>query len=222
MVLIIFIAKTQAQQDSVKAVKPSLSTAFVLDTSNIKIETKSLEYKTDSTKEEIQTKVKKDWKPSPTVATCLSAAIPGLGQIYNRKYWKVPIVYAGLGASAFMIYYFHNEYVYYRTEYRLRMNPSYDLTSAGIVSTPNPKLATMNTENVYSYENSNRRYMELSIIALSVFYILNIVDATVDAHLTGFNVTDDLSLQVFPSTNNSYTTFSYAPTNLGVTLHFNF
>ena len=221
--MIVFAVEIQAQQDSVKAGKFLLPETQVTDTSINKINPITQSFKIDSISPEKKINEKKVRKPSPTLASCLSAVIPGSGQIYNRKYWKVPIVYAGLGTSAFFIYYFHKEYVYYRTEYRLRLNSSYDLMSRNITSSPNPELASMNTENVYSYENTNRRYMEISIIALSVFYILNIVDAAVDAHLTGFNVNEDLSLHVFPYTeNNSFNSLSYSPVNLGLTVHFNF
>ena len=217
---LVFSIQLQAQHDSVatdKAVPPAITLDTTLDKQKKTNDSLSL-----SSTEKKQRK-NKEWKPNPKTAAWLSAAVPGLGQVYNRKYWKVPIVYAGLGASSFCIYYFHKEYITYRTEYRLRSNPPTDLISNNITSTPNPKLADLNTENVYSYENLNRRRMEISIIALSIFYILNIVDAAVDAHLTGFNVSDDLSLQFIPFHNNtSFYTFSHIRTDIGLTLQLNF
>lgn len=214
--LLIFFVKIQAQQDSISADSNHFS---ILDTSVTDISTLVADT-SNTNKEAIQTKKKsnekKQWSPSPTIASSLSAAVPGLGQIYNKKYWKLPIVYVGLGSAAFLVYYFHKEYVVYRTEYRLRFSPTYDPTNVNSINASNPDLININTENIYAYENANRRNMELSIIALSIFYILNIVDAAVDAHLSGFNVTDDLSLLIQPL-NHPYST-----NNIGLTLHFNF
>ncbi len=214
--LLIFFVKIQAQQDSIRTDNNRFSTldTFVTDISTLISDTSKADKDTVQAKK--KSNEKKQWSPSPTIASSLSAAVPGLGQIYNKKYWKAPIVYAGLGSAAFLVYYFHKEYAIYRTEYRLRSNPTYDLINGNLINTPNPDLIDINTENIYAYANANRRNMELSIIALSVFYILNIVDAAVDAHLSGFNVTDDLSLLIQPL-NHPYST-----NNIGLTLHFNF
>ncbi len=206
-----FILQLKAQQDSITQNNVS-SPIIVLDTTLNKDEIATTDYPTSTEK---KVKKNKEWTANPKTATWLSSAMPGLGQIYNRKYWKVPIVYAGLGASSFFIYYFHKEYVIYRTEYRLRLNNN--------SNTFNTKLANLNTENIYAYENTNRRNMEISIIALSILYILNIVDASVDAHLMGFNVSNDLSLQFIPFHNNSsFYAFSHIRTNIGLTLQLNF
>ncbi|MBP7101762.1 MAG: hypothetical protein KBA86_00800 [Bacteroidales bacterium] len=218
LVLCFVITLIYAQNDSVSNIALPMANAGndTLSVSTSAIQTNS---KDTSAKE------KKIRTHSPKVAAWLSTAIPGLGQVYNRKYWKVPIVYAGLGVSAFLVYYYHKEYVYYRTEYRLRVSPSLDLVNANVVNKPNPKLASLPTENVYAYENSNRRNMEISIIALSVFYILNIVDAAVDAHLMDFDISNDLTMQIIPygrSNNTPYYSFSATTPNLGLTLQLNF
>ena len=129
-------------------------------------------------------------KHSPKIATALSAVIPGAGQIYNRKWWKVPIVYAGLGASGYFIYYYAVQTKSYQTEYRHRAN--------GETNMLNPQYANFSDENVLALKNNYRRSMEIAIAAAAIIYALNILDATVDAHLFYFDVSDDLSLSVQP------------------------
>ncbi len=126
---------------------------------------------------------------SPTVAMLLSI-VPGGGQIYNKKYWKVPIVYACLGASACCIYYTGSEMAAYRNEYINRKN--------GAVSLLNPDLASIPDENLIKQKNQYLRYMEISIGVTAILYALNMIDAVVDAHLYDFDITDDLSLRVSP------------------------
>ena len=131
---------------------------------------------------------------SPTAAMLLSI-IPGGGQIYNKKYWKVPIVYACLGASAYCIYYTGNEVFTYRNEYINRKN--------GVVSKLNPDLASIPDENLIKQKNQYLRYMEISIGVTAILYALNMIDAVVDAHLYDFDISDDLSLRVSPALLNN-------------------
>ncbi len=131
---------------------------------------------------------------SPAAAMLLSI-IPGGGQIYNKKYWKVPIVYACLGASAYCIYYTGNEVFTYRNEYINRKN--------GVVSKLNPDLASIPDENLIKQKNQYLRYMEISIGVTAILYALNMIDAVVDAHLYDFDISDDLSLRVSPALLNN-------------------
>lgn len=127
---------------------------------------------------------------NPKIAVALSAVIPGAGQIYNRKWWKVPIVYAGLGASGYFIYYFAVQTKSYQTEYRNRLKGETDKL--------NPQFANYSDENILALKNNYRRNMEISIAAAAIIYALNILDAAVDAHLFYFDVSDNLSLSVQP------------------------
>ncbi len=129
-------------------------------------------------------------KHSPKLAIGLSAVLPGAGQVYNRKWWKVPIVYAFLGAGSYCIYHFASEMKIYRTEYRYRMQERFDLID--------PKLGYYSDDNVLSLKKKYQRYMEISIAATAIFYVLNIIDAAVDAHLFYFDISNDLSLRVTP------------------------
>jgi len=123
-------------------------------------------------------------------ATLLSLGLPGAGQVYNRKIWKVPIIYAGLGATGYAIYFNNREYQRYRTAYLAR------------VSTDTPELVedeftgTGFTPPVLrEFRNFYRSNLELSVLGFSLVYILNGVDAFVDAHLFYFDVSDDLGIK---------------------------
>ena len=130
-------------------------------------------------------------KHNPKIAVALSAVVPGAGQIYNRKAWKVPIIYAGLGASVFCVCYFAKETNLYKFEYRYRMQGKTDLL--------NPELALKEDETVLSLKKLNQRRMEVSIAATAVVYVLNLIDAVVDAHLFYFDISDDLSMRWSPT-----------------------
>lgn len=146
-------------------------------------------------------------KHNPKIAIALSAVLPGAGQIYNKKYWKLPIVYGCLGVSCYFIYDFSQKMVHYRNEYRYRMT--------GETALLDPSLASRSDESVLSMKKSNTRYMEFAIAATGIFYLLNIIDAAVDAHLYYFDISDDLSLHFAPYFQN---TFLAAPAHAGVSI----
>ena len=118
------------------------------------------------------------------------ALIPGAGQIYNKKYWKLPIVYGGMGATGFLIYYFADQTSTYRKEYVARVNEN--------IEDINPEFDNISTENILVLRNYYRRNMEISVAACAIVYLLNILDATVDAHLYYYDVSDNLSLGIKP------------------------
>jgi len=136
-------------------------------------------------------KVKKVFVPSPRKAALLSATIPGMGQIYNRKYWKVPIVYAGFGALGYAVYFNNKYYQSLKMEYAFRIGGYPE-------SYLDPEYSRATNENVKRVRDSYRRDLELSYIGVGVFYLLTILDATVDAHLADFDVGEDLSLHLSP------------------------
>ena len=129
-------------------------------------------------------------KHSPTTAMLLSIS-PGGGQIYNKKYWKLPIVYGLIGTSGYFIYRTANRMVLYRNEYINRH-------TEGNEALIRPELAQYSDENIIELKNTSRRYMEISIGITAILYALNIVDAMVDAHFYDFDISDDLSLRVSP------------------------
>jgi len=140
---------------------------------------------------------------SPRKAAIYSAVFPGLGQIYNKKYWKVPIVYAAIGIPIYT--FFDNKQWYNRTRYALSVveigtgNPGYD----DALESVHPELLSLTKagqrNSLLNYRNDFRKNMDYSILFTLLFWGLNVVDATVDAHLKGFNVNDNLSMQVKPA-----------------------
>lgn len=139
----------------------------------------------------------------PRKAAIYSAILPGLGQIYNKKYWKVPIVYTAIGIPIYA--YFYNKNWYNRTRYALTV-ASMDHTSqeyTDALLTVNSELVPLvegtKTNSLLNYRNDFRKNMDYSILFTLLFWGLNVVDATVDAHLKGFNVNENLSMQVKPA-----------------------
>lgn len=126
---------------------------------------------------------------SPTKAAIFSAIVPGAGQVYNRKYWKVPIVYAGLGGFGYLLVQNQQLFAKYRDVLILRA----DSTFTGV-----DPYAHLSDDQVYSYRETVRRNRDLCFIGMFAIYVLNIVDASVDAHLFTFDVSEDLSLNVVP------------------------
>ncbi len=129
---------------------------------------------------------------NPRVATWLSVALPGAGQIYNGQWYKVPIIYGGAAA----LIYFHkinkNELGIYQTEYRGR------LSGDTINFIRNPDLRLYDNNNLRSLRDYYQRNIELIYVLSGLLYILNIVDACVFAHLSTFDVSDNLSMRIQP------------------------
>jgi hypothetical protein len=159
---------------------------------------------------------KKIREHSPKKAGWMSAALPGLGQGYNKKYWKIPIVYAGFTGTSIGIYYFYSQYKIYRDEYRNRLNEKTDLL--------NPDFATFGNDNINAIKQTYQRNMEIFIIVTVVWYFFNILDAVVDAHLTSFDVSDDLSLHVIPSIgfDSHFASITKTPLTARITFTFKF
>lgn len=128
---------------------------------------------------------------SPRKATIMSAVLPGAGQAYNRKYWKIPVVYAGFGVLGYLVKFNNDEYKVYKEAYKLRLDGDETTVDAFTQVYADQDLATL--------KDYYRRNRDLSIIGMSLLYILNIIDASVDAHLFYFNVNDDLTMQWQPS-----------------------
>ncbi len=137
---------------------------------------------------------------SPRKASIYSAALPGLGQFYNKKYWKIPIVYSGIGAFTYLAINNQQEFNRYRTAMLQRESGDIDeFTDASGVEIYN-ETALINNMDKY------RRYRDLNIIGAFAIYVIQIVDANVDANLFDFDIGDDLSLRILPQTiNNPYT-----------------
>tara|TARA_B100002003_G_C14057843_1_gene509342 strand:+ start:466 stop:1059 length:594 start_codon:yes stop_codon:yes gene_type:complete len=151
-----------------------------------------------------------DYKPynalAPAKAAFYSAILPGLGQIYNGRIWKVPLVYAGIGIPIYFYIDNDRQYDRYRTAYKQRLAGRED-EFAGRIS----------DQGLRSAQELYQRNKEISILVAIGFYALNIIDANVDAHLQQFNVSEDLSLK--PNYNLDKFT---GKSNYGFSLNFKF
>lgn len=127
----------------------------------------------------------------PGKAARLSMICPGLGQIYNRRYWKLPIVYGLMGTLGTFAVINHQGYVRYQTAYRYRTDKD-DATVDEFVD-------QLNDEAIRIYRNSYRRTRDLMFIFMGLSYTLNVIDAYVDAHLLNFDVSDNLSMKLQPA-----------------------
>ena len=128
---------------------------------------------------------------SPTKATLFSTAVPGLGQVYNKKYWKLPIIYGGIGLSMYFAVSNHQSFKKFKTAYGLRVD--------GDANTLDEFDGRLTEEGILANLDFHQRNRDLSYIIAGLIYVLNIVDAAVDAHLFNFPKNDNLSFNLQPS-----------------------
>lgn len=133
----------------------------------------------------------------PSKAAFLSAVLPGLGQAYNKKYWKIPIVYAAIGTALY--FYFDNDNVYdrYRNAYKRRLAGFTDDEFYGSGSTP-----FISEDALIRAQRNLKRNKEMSLLITVGLYALNVLEANVDAHLLQYNMDENLSLKPFIDFNN--------------------
>ncbi|MBI1342299.1 MAG: hypothetical protein GC171_05105 [Terrimonas sp.] len=138
-------------------------------------------------------------------AALRSALIPGWGQAYNKKYWKIPIVYAGIGISAYVFFDNINVYKEYKFAYAARIKAQSGIPSD---STDYYQLADLykliSPESIRNGRDQFRRYIDYSVLTFILLWGLNVVDAAVDAHLRSFDISPDLSMKIKPSLNPVY------------------
>ncbi len=128
--------------------------------------------------------IKEAYDPlAPSQAAFYSAVLPGLGQAYNKKYWKIPIIYIGIGTSIYLRIDNEKSYNRYRDAYKRRLAGYTDDEFQGV-----------SDETLIRAQRRTKRNMDVSTAVAVGFYLLNIIDANVDAHLKQFNISDDLSL----------------------------
>lgn len=155
---------------------------------------------------------------SPAKAAFYSAILPGLGQAYNKKYWKIPLVYAALGTGIYIYLDNDKEYKRYRDAYKSRLAGFNDDEFWGTDINDNP-LSTPNISNdaLIRAQRTLSRNREISLLITIGIYALNIIDANVDAHLLQYNIDENLALKPHFNFNELDAT-----TNLGLTLNFQF
>jgi hypothetical protein len=149
----------------------------------------------------------------PKKAAYLSAALPGLGQAYNKRYWKIPIVLGAFGTVGYFIGWNNNKYQQYRNAYLLKKSfPLEELDDDLAIN-----ISEDNLQRGLDYYRRNR---DLLMIVLVGVYIIQILDAHIDAHLMEFDVSDDLSFRVEPGfeSQSLWTSKQYG---LKLTLNFN-
>jgi hypothetical protein len=124
---------------------------------------------------------------SPRKASIYSAILPGLGQIYNHKYWKVPIVYAGFGGLIYGIIYEADHYTFYKGKYKYMLDNNLS------------EYEGISIRQAEVYKDFHRRWRDLFSIGTAGFYALQIIDATVDAYLIDYDISEDIALKVEPT-----------------------
>ena len=160
--------------------------------------------------------VKKTWNTdplSPARAAFYSAILPGLGQAYNKSYWKIPIVYLAIGIPTYLYVINDKELDRYRTAYKRRLDGLIDDEFYAGRTDGNPRLST---DALRRAQDTYRRNKEMAMLFAIGFYALNIIEANVDAHLKQFNVNENLSLEPYLYQNR------YSNTYVGLTCTYKF
>lgn len=154
---------------------------------------------------------------APAKAAFYSAILPGLGQAYNKKYWKIPIVYAALGTGVYFYISNNNEYIRYRDAYKSRLagfdTDEFYFDAAGTKLT-SPRVTIDGLQRAQKLFRKNK---EVSLLVSLGLYALNIIDANVDAHLLQYNVDENLTLAPHYKFNDIN-----ASNNVGLSLNFKF
>lgn len=139
-------------------------------------------------------------KHNPRLATWLSVAVPGAGQVYNKKYWKAPVIYAGFAGFGYFAYLNNKYYQQFKEAYADFERPYVAMGN------PAPSSGSITVDGVAGYHptrvlearNYYRRWRDMNFIFLGFWYMLNIVDANVDGHFFDYDVGDDLSFHWTP------------------------
>jgi len=127
------------------------------------------------------------WQPNPKKAGLYSAILPGAGQLYNKQYWKIPIVYVGVGAAVYFIQFNTNKYQTYRKAY-----------VATLEGKPNEFTGKYDASALKQLQDGYKRYLDMTLLFTALGYTLQIIDAVVFAHLRNFDVSPDITLRMQP------------------------
>jgi len=189
ILLSVISVKVQAQKDSI--IKANNNKVVLLDTVKPAKDSMALALAQKDTAQK-----KKEFDPHK--ATIRSAIIPGWGQAYNHQYWKIPIVYGALAVPASLFIYNNKWYQATKEAYTILVN-----NDTANFDKIDPKLVGLTPADLQYYRNDFRKNRDYSVIFFLLVWGLNVADATVFAHLKGFNVSDDLSMQIKPDFNTN-------------------
>lgn len=129
------------------------------------------------------------WQPDPKKAGLYSAILPGLGQAYNRQYWKIPIVYVGIGVATYFISDNLTKYVSYRKAYINRLNnPNY----------VDQYTTLYNGDQLKQLQDDYSKYLDLAVLFTGIGFGVQVVDAITSAHLKNFDISRDISMRIKP------------------------
>ena len=128
-------------------------------------------------------------KHSPQKATLMSACLPGLGQYYNKKYWKIPVIYIGAGVITYFAISNSDSLKVYKNAYSQRVNGGLPLDAYH---------DRYSDDDLLKLKDFYRRNLELTFMVAAGIYVFNIIDATVDAHLFNFDINEDISMKLNP------------------------
>jgi hypothetical protein len=137
---------------------------------------------------------------SPTRAGIYSAIIPGWGQAYNRKWWKIPIVYACIGTSTGFVVYNQRKYRMFKDAYINHSNDPF----------LEDEFSQYSTGQLFEIQDTYHEWRDISIMFLAASYTLNIIDAIVDAHFYRFDISNDLSFHFTPGIGRNISTFGFS------------
>lgn len=193
IVSFIFCGQVIAQQDTLRTIKKD--TLLVKDVVVNSKEIQKITWNTDPL--------------SPSKAAFYSAIFPGLGQIYNKSYWKTPIVWSAIGISIYFYLENDKQYKRYRDAYKHRLD---GYTDDEFYTSPR-----VSDEGLRRAQQFYQRNKEISLLVVVGFYVLNIIEANVDAHLKQYNVDERLAIEPFLHINE----LNHKP-QYGLTLNFKF
>jgi hypothetical protein len=129
------------------------------------------------------------FQPNPKKSALYSAILPGAGQLYNRQYWKIPVIYAGVGAAVYFLIDNSNQYQRYRRAYVARINnPNVQDDFTG----------KYDQGQLQVRQNTYRKYLDMTILFTGIGYTLQVMDALTFAHLKNFDISKDISMRVRP------------------------
>ncbi len=192
MVCTFFLATAVVAQTTTDTTKVNINDSTTVI--NNAIQAPATIAKTDSPK------VKKHkFEPIPKKAGLLSAIVPGSGQIYNRQYWKAPLVFAAAGTAVYLFSYNYDKYITYRKAYFGR------LTNGGYSTADETEdIKRYTTDNLKTLQDEYRKYLDMTVLFSAVGYAAQVIDAIASAHLRNFDMSRDISMRFKPVVDPNY------------------